>query len=717
MMRMKGGWLAGAAVLALPPLLTSAVAPVLAQPGVARPQARPLPPPPVPSSEVQTTVVPGSGPQPPPTPVVRPRQPSGKGDIVLSFPQVDVQSVSKAVLGDILGMKYSVDPTIHGVMTLVTPEPVTRQEVLPLFEEALRTASLGLVQRNGVYTVVSLSVARGEAQLLGPADLGFGNESIQLKYASAVELKKLLDPIVPGAVTQADAGNNVLMVSGTTVQRQSIRDLVEQFDVNWLKGMSFALYIPQRTDARLIAPELDKLLNTAGSPTAGMVRLLSMEKLNGILAITSQPEYLQDVRRWIEVLDRQGESSERRIYVYRVQNGRSADLAKTLLAAFGGGQGGATGFGGQPLQGQAGATPNPFGQPSYTPPPQGFGAGPGGIGANQQPVGGNFPAQPGQAGIAQEQGTEGTQAQSGHLNGENMAASISSDETNNAVIVYANPREYAIIEDALRKLDVPPLQVLLDAAITEVTLTDNTTFGINWLFKSGKDSAGYSSGTTAIPVQTFPGYSALIQHGDITATINALAKLTHVNVLSAPKLMVLNNHTASLEVGDQVPIATSSATSNLVSAPQTVNTIEYRDTGVILKVTPRVNDGGLVLLDISQEVSDVSTTSTSSLDSPTISQRKIATSIAVQDGDTVALGGLIKDSRTKNKQGIPGLVEIPVIGHLFGDSGHINDRTELLVLLTPRIVRTSADARSITDELRQELHGIAPLTSSAVARP
>ena len=690
-------WLVSVAILALIPAATGCVAPSAAQPAAPAPppspagdQASPLPEPPRPSAEVRSSILPGSGPQPPQRPV-RPSQASaGRGDIVLAFPQVDVPSVTKAVLGDILGLKFAVDPSIHGVMSLSTPQPVSRKDVLPLFEEALRVTGLGLVQRNGVYTVVSLAVARGQAPLVGAGDFGYGNETLQLKYANAVELKKLLDPIVPGAITQADPGLNVLIVSGTTVQRESMRELVQQFDVDWLKGMSFALFVPQRTDSRLIAPELDKLLNSTGAPTAGMVRLLSMERLNGILAITSQPQFLTDVRRWVEVLDREGESAERRLYVYRVQNSRSADLAKVLLGAFGGPTGSTPPAGFGPPANTPGQVP-PAGQANYTPP--------------QQLGGQTFP-QPGQQSGAAAN-SEG--AQSGKISGENMAATISSDETNNAVIVYATPREYAIIEDALHKLDILPMQVLLDASIIEVTLNDNLAYGVQWYFQHGsRNSVGYSSGTTAIPTQVFPGYSALIQHGDVSVTINALSKITHVNVLSAPNLMVLNNHTASLEVGDQVPVATSSAVSTVTSSAPVVNTIEYRDTGVILKVTPRVNDGGLVLLDISQEVSDVSQTSTSNLDSPTIQQRKIATSVAVMDGDTIALGGLIKESKTKNQQGIPFLSQIPVLGHVFGDSGHVIDRTELLVLLTPRVVRTSVDARAVTEELREKLHIIEP---------
>ncbi len=652
--------------------------------------------------QVRTTIVRGTPvtPPPPPAPVIRPG-----GDVTLNFPSVDVQAVAKAVLGDVLGLKYAVDPSIHGVVTIRTPSPIRRVDVLPLFEEALKAADLALADRGGIYTVVPLSTARGSAPLVGPADTGFGNETIVLRFANAEEVKKLLDPVVPGAIAQADPARNVLIVSGTTTQRRSVRELVGQFDVDWLKGMSFALLVPQRTDARLIAPELDKLLNGPGSQSAGLVRLITMERLNGILAISAQPQYLDDVRRWVEVLDREGEAAERRLFVYHVQNGRAADLAKVLDGAFGlaaprgddtsnvpGGSAASSN-----VENYGGAAPRAFGSsPSQLvvqvggQAARGSSTSPGTSSSGQTATSGQ-PGAPGQPDQNSQNNPNGT--------------TITADETNNAIVVFAIPREYTLIEDALLKLDVPPLQVLIDATISEVTLNHNLQYGIQWYFASAQSTGALTQGTTSTPVQNFPGFSFLFQHGtDVTATLNALAKITDVTVLSAPKLMVLNNHTASIEVGDQVPIATSSATSTITSGAPTVNSIEYRDTGVILKVTPRVNTGGLVLLDISQEVSDVSNTSTSTLDSPTIQQRKISTSVAVQDGETLALGGLIKNEVTKLRSTIPILGDIPILGHLFGDTGNILVRTELVVLLTPRVVRTPVDADAITRELRAKMH-------------
>ncbi len=661
--------------------------------------AAPAPAPRADTRQVRATIVRGTPvtPPPPPAPVILPG-----GDVTLNFPSVDVQAVAKAVLGDVLGLKYAVDPSIHGVVTVRTPSPIRRVDVLPLFEEALKAADLALADRGGVYTVVPLSTARGQAPLVGPADTGFGNETIVLKFANAEAIKKLLDPVVPGAIAEADPTRNVLIVSGTTTQRRSVRELVGQFDVDWLRGMSFALLVPQRTDARLIAPELDKLLNGPGSQSAGLVRLITMERLNGILAISAQPQYLDDVRRWVEVLDREGEAAERRLFVYHVQNGRAADLAKVLDGAFG-------------LAAPRGDdTSNVAGGSAASSNVENYGGAParsaqtplvvqvGGQAARPSSAFGGAAAAPAQPG---QPPTPGQPGQGDQTAANPNGTTITADETNNAIVVFATPRDYALIEDALRKLDVPPLQVMIDATISEVTLNHNLQYGIQWYFASAQSTGALTQGTTSTPVQNFPGFSFLFQHGtDVTATLNALAKITDVTVLSAPKLMVLNNHTASIEVGDQVPIATSSAVSTLVTGAPTVNSIEYRDTGVILKVTPRVNAGGLVLLDISQEVSDVSNTSTSTLDSPTIQQRKISTSVAVQDGETLALGGLIKNEVTKLRSTIPLLGDIPILGHLFGDTGNILVRTELIVLLTPRVVRTPVDADAITRELREKMH-------------
>jgi general secretion pathway protein D len=321
---MTGGALAASLALALALSILLAPSSVGAQPGSAGSS----------NKDLRAIILPGTSraPPPAPTPVTRLRS----GDVSLNFPGVEVGEVAKAVLGDLLHAQYTIGPDLHTQVTVVTQRPIARSDVVRFLEASLASSGIALARRNGVYAVMTVDQARAQAPVVGGGDTtpGFATETIALNFVNADELRKLIDPILPNVVVQTDDARNAIVVAGTEGQRASIRDLVRQFDVDWLRNMSFALFVPQRTDSRLIVPELDRLINAEGAPTHGMVRLIAMEHLNGILAVTTQRQYLDDVRRWIEVLDREGESSERRIFVYRVQNGRSSDLAKVLAAAF-----------------------------------------------------------------------------------------------------------------------------------------------------------------------------------------------------------------------------------------------------------------------------------------------------------------------------------------------------------------------------------------------
>ncbi len=679
---------------------------------------------------VRSTIVAGQAPLPHTTNNIRisPRS----GDISLNFPAADVQTVTKAVLGDLLKLQYTLNPEVHAPVTLVTQRPVARTSVLAMFEEALKAANFALVPRGGTYTVEAIDIAKGQSTVVNSQSTGFGTETIQLKFVGAEEMRKLLEPILPGVVTKTEGSENTLVVSGTSGQRNSVRELLKQFDVNWLRNMSFGMFVPQRTDSRLIVPELEKLLNGNGAPTKGLVRLISMERLNGILAISSQAQYLNDVKRWIEILDREGQNNEKRLFVYRVQNGRSGDIAKVINNAFGNGSSSgddapkepfATGSLGNAASSIGSANAADTQNNNYNRYNSRRGTG------NQSSVPGNT--------IGRSNSLSDTANNVNAAVETGIRAKITSDETNNAIIVFGTPHDYAIVEDALRKLDVLPYQVMIEAAVTEVTLTNALRYGVQWSFQKGDANftlggapGAAGQGTTFPPTtgnttstlntianlaRTFPGLSTFYSNGSsISATLEALEGLTTIKVISAPKLLVLNNQTAALQVGNQVPISTGSASTIGNANPTVANSIEYKDTGVILKITPRVNSGGLVLLDVAQEVSqvtnDTNNTSQTAIASPVISTRKIATTVAVQDGQIIALGGLISESSNKGKSGLPFLSRIPVIGgFLFGNNNSNIGRTELLVLLRPRVIRTPDDAHAVTEELESKLRLVQPI--------
>ncbi|MCH7629348.1 MAG: type II secretion system secretin GspD [Proteobacteria bacterium] len=673
-----------ALALALAPTAAQASAPKVIEPVERGRMQAPPPPTPMPDG-VQTTIVGGEAPPTAPSRGAPVRQ-TPKGNIEFNIPSADVRTLAKIVLGDTLGIPYSVSVDGDVDVGLATPGPVGRQQLIELFEAALKKANLAMVWQGSGYRIMTVAAASAEGTSFLP-DRGFGSETVTLQFANAAELRKLLDSVVPGAVQQVDDARNALVIAGTAAQRKAAHEIIAQFDVNWLRSMSFALYVPQRTDSRLIVPELERLINAPDAPTRGMVRLIGMDKLNGVIAISAQRQYLEDVRRWVEVLDREGTNNEARLFVYRVQNGRAKDLVKTLNSTFGIGGDSAGGMDATADQNGVGSGMNK------------------GDGIDAPPA-----AQP--VGAPRRNGAGFGDASSGNGGAASaLKVRVSSDDVNNAVVVYGSTHDYAIVEDALRKLDIVPMQVMIEAAITEVGLNDDLRYGVQWNFQTGNSNFALSQSTSGTdPTRILPGFSYFYSNAnDISATLNALEKRTNVKVVSAPKLLVLNNQTAALQVGDQVPIQTQSSQSTIGSNAPVVNAIEYRDTGVILKVTPRVNASGSVLLDVAQEVSDVSTTTSSDLNSPTISTRKISTTVAVQDGQVIALGGLFRNSQSFDKNGLPILSRIPVLGSLlFGTTTNTQRRTELIVLIKPHVIRNPDDLSAITEEMRAKISTLEP---------
>lgn len=613
----------------------------------------------------------------------------GKG-ITLNFVNADVRDVAKAVLGDLLKLNYTVDSTIQGGVTIQTSRPLPREAVLAAFEQALSLSGISLVQEDDIYRVVPSAAAPhqpGVALLPAQGDEkrpGFAVEIVPLRYVGAEEIQKLLDPLLPpGGVLQVDRTRNLVFLSGDTRERALIRNEIAVFDVDYLAGMSFALFTPKSIDAKSLADDLREVIGGAKSPLAGVVNIIVLERQNSVLAISPQPRYLDQLRLWVDRFDRPAETTERRVFVYRVQNGRASDLARVLNAVLTG------------KQAKEANNPRPE---TALPTPQIATAPIGGTGLPMMRSGSQSSPDD------RPQGTSGLDEPNGANREGRPTLTITADEVNNALVILATPKEYAVIEAALGQLDVPPIQVMLEAAIAEVDLTKKLEYGVQYYFQGGNHQVAQTNTASLNITPTLPGFSYLFSSGtNIQIILSALDDVTHVNVISAPKIMVLNNQTATLQVGDEVPIATSQAESVLVPGAPLVNTIQFQDTGIILKVTPRVNRSGTVMMDISQEVSDVSTTTTSTLNSPTISERKITSAVAVHDGETIALGGLIKDSRTTEKAGIPLLKDIPYVGTVFGSNKHDVDRTELLVLITPHVVDTLARAQSVTDELRRKL--------------
>jgi len=686
------------------------------------------------------------------------------GGITLNFVNADVRDVAKAVLGDYLKLNYEIAANTTGMVTIQTSRPLARAQVLPALEQALGLAGLALIHSNGIYEVLPVTDAHKQAGTSAPASTarmaGYGIEVIHIKYVGAAALAKLLEPIATSEGTiRVDTSRNDLIIEGTAQQRQTLLDDVDLFDTDWLAGMHFALFEPKYMDAEELSTELGSLVGGPDSPIAGVVRFVSIDRLNAVLAISPQQAYIDQLRAWVARLDRPAEGNDKKIYVYRVQNGRASDIATTLLKTlFGSSSTEATtqqsqGGGGQQTQtamssfgnsntsnGSTGSSPGGTSSTGSTGGSSSFGnsssfGGGSSFGQNATTGGGTtsttgshaqspaVPFQPVTAPVEQPGSRQGSRYETvGGVSREGISSvNITADETNNALVVLATPREYAVIQDALRQLDIAPLQVLLEAAIAEVTLNKNTQFGFQYFYQPNStpnsvstltltNAATLAAPPTAPLLASLPGFSYLFSNGNsLNVVLSALATVTKVDVLSAPEVLVLNNQTAKLEVGDQVPIITATAVSTIDSNAPTVNSVQYLATGVILQVTPRVNKGGQVMMDIDQEVAEPTSTTSSSINSPTIQQREIVSSVSVADGETVALGGLFSNQVSTTKNGIPWLQDLPYIGNLFSNRADSISRDELMVLITPHVVEDLKKARAVTDELRHKLPEVQPL--------
>lgn len=596
----------------------------------------------------------------------------------LNFVDADIRTVLSAILGDILGLPWLVDAPLEGSLTLQSSAEVPREALLPALEAALRVRNLALLETDGLYQVLPVAQVpqRGITAVARPDGVrrpGFGVQIVPLRHVGALEMSELLRPFAPSnAILRVDEPRRLVVLAGTGGEMRAMLDTVRTFDVDWMAGMSSAIYKVHYVEAEQLAKELTAILSDPASPAAGSIRLIPIPRLNAILGISADISNLRRVEQWVERLDLRGSSEGRRIYVYRVQNGDAADIAASLGAI--------TGTSAPPpAVPSAGRSPTAAASARTTP----------------------------QAASTDQNAPAAPQAES-PVFGENGLRIVPNAE-NNSLLILATPGEFGVLEAALRQIDIPPRQVLIEASIAEVTLNNDLRYGVQWFFENGDVAFTFSQASSGGIGSQFPGFSFLFEGSDAATVLNALESVTDVQVLSSPKLLVLNNRSATLQVGDQVPIITRQAVGVVDSSSPVVNSVDLRDTGVILTVRPRINDSGMILLEIEQEVSDVAPTTTSGIDSPTIQQRLLTSSVAIRNGETLALGGLIRENATRSRSGIPFLSRIPLIGPLFGTNDFTNRRTELVILLTPRVIRDSEETEEVMEYLRRQFRTVAPM--------
>lgn len=657
----------------------------------------------------------------------------------LNFENTPVTTVAKVVLGDILGVGYTIDPRVQGTISLASGRPVPKTDILFVLENALRVSNVVLVRETAGYRLVPLGDAVGTGNVDADpaiAEPGYGISVVPLHYVSAQTLIKLLDSFAtrPGTV-RADAARNILLIQGSGAERRAAIETALSFDAEWMQGESVGIYPVRNSTPEPIITELEKIVDAGeGGLSQNLIKFQSIGRMNSILVVARRPELLKTAAIWIKRLDN-GDSGATSVRVYRVRYGEARQMARVLNDIFLGGGGGGLDSPANQISPGSGAVATSSGEQMGAAGQfgSGFGTPANGNSRVRQQLG---VAPPGQrsaeasavpavasaaAAIGDRTGSGGTPVLTG--------VRITPDVVNNTLLIYASQPNYRIIERALQQIDRPQMQVAIDATIAEVTLNNDLNYGVQFFLtshdlglKPDKGSLLNSAATQPPAVnasgianaflnRAFPGFNFLVgPEAQPTVILDALHAVTSVKVLSNPSLVVIDNQPAILQVGDQVPISTGSATV-LTTSNTIVNTIDYRDTGIILRVVPRVNVNGIVRLDIEQEISNVAPSSASAGSAsltPTVSQRRVKSSISVASGQTVLLAGLISERQERGSNGIPLLDKLPEpFGAAFSQRTNGVARTELIIFIRPQIIRDGVDAHFVAEEMRAKLRGTA----------
>jgi general secretion pathway protein D len=673
--------------------------------------------------------------------------PLAGGAAGLKFENAPLGDVVHVIMREVAKVNYLIHPPITGAVTLSTQGNVSADDAVFLLENALLANGFVMAQdARGTYHIGRPDVVRNvvpavrQAIKSNPMPPGHGAIIIPLKYIGAAEMAAILKPMAPGeSIVRIDTVRNLLVMTGNRSQAEGWLDIVSTFDVDMLKGMSVAViplkYIttkevqlalqifspgggaalaasaasgnaapapaaagtqPPQAVARNPANPTGALAGAGAAaggasmspsfPLFGALRVVPLERLNSVLVVTPRAAYIDEAKAWLDKIDRPGASaSEPQLFVFPVQNGSAAHLANVLSGLFGSGTP------------QNPATPNSGVAPALA---QGAGV----LGGNAAGGGG--------AGAALNPNAGRSNVQGAGITTVNFASGlrVMADGINNAVLIYGTAAEYAKVEATLKRLDVPPSQVLIEASIVEVTLNDDLQYGLQWAFSEQKDGGigrGVLSRAAGAALGSTPAgfsYTWATSTGDVRAVLNALADKSLVKVISSPSLMVMDNHTASIAVGTQQPVQSGQT---VTTGGNISSNIQYKDTGVNLSVTPSVNSGNMVSMQLNQSVTDVG-----SIDAATgqrsFLQRQIGSKVAVRSGETIVLGGLIRDNSTVGRTGIPFLSDIPILGNLFGTSSKNSGRTELLVMITPRVVRSDQEIKDLANDVRERMKGLLP---------
>jgi len=664
------------------------------------------PPPPVPAADGGNTVVPPTpvppvtavppppppppnGTTAPPPPVVPPisRQPAagvppartlapapGSGFFV-QFNNADIYEVIHT-LGRAAGINYLIDPRVRGVVNVHTQGMVRKDGALELLFSILKVNGATAIKEGDTYHIVPMTEAKTEPllpsyQLDGPSKGPANQVSMRaypLQYISVAEMAKVIKPfLTPGGEVVEVGRANILLVVDTTANQEKTARLVELFDSEVFRASGMKLFRLKVLDPEEMAKNLENIFGAldfsahGGKPSG--INFVPIPRLYSLLVVSASPKTMEDVEKWIGELDRTGGGASRSVYRYRVKYGKVKDIAAVLEKLY-------------PTRTAPVADKKTEFKPAVS----------------QLPGQASFPSQTASAGQSGGPGGAGAAATAKGAKGETEISTqpfdIIPDETTNSLILRASLSEYADALEILKTVDVYPQQVLLEVLVGEVNLTDDLRLGIDWTWSG--TSGGYNQTATLSP-GAIPGlnnFSYLVEKtGKLTAAFRSLAEDGRASVLSSPSVIASNGKKSRINVVDQIPITTS-VLNSATNPPVTTTTVEYRDVGVILTFTPYINDEGLVTLEIEQEVSDVNIVTSQGQQNPSFFKRSISTNLVASQDQSIVLGGLVKERKSLNRSGLPWLYKIPIIGWIFGSRTDSVTRNELLIFITPRVIRS-----------------------------
>lgn len=626
--------------------------------------------------------------------------------VTLNFDNGDLHEVV-ATLAELIGIKYIVEPGIQGTVTIHTTGGIAKENLLSVFYLILEINGLTAVKEGEFYRITT---AEGAARL--PTPLRFQTEGeppvrreeivtqiIPLQYVSAAEMSKLIKPFLSanGTLISHDASRTLVVVD-TGINIMKAVKLVEAFDIGLFEKENHRVFFLKNADAE----DAVKILKEVFAPTIegrkDGVKFIPIRRLNAFLAISPKTSVFNRIEQLLLKLDATTESTEPRIYVYFVKNGTALNLDNLLRQVFA-----------EAIRSSESRKPRPSSSFARTRPSakatnplakQGFSA-----------VRTGETASPQQEALPPEEVKEGT-TEGGSLKG---TIQITPDEIRNALIIEATPANYRVIMDVLKTIDVLPRQVLIEATIAEIDYSIFTDLGVRWEYVKGQN---VPSGLISLTSSGATGLRVAIGIGDLRADLSALERENRVNILSSPHVLASDNQEARIDVSSEIPIVSASTVVPTGGQSIVTTTVQYRDTGVLLTVIPHINERGLVTMDIYQEVSEqTGDVEVAGQSYPSFFKRAVKTSLTVQNGQSIVLGGLIRQNKNKSSSGIPGLARLPFIGFIFGATGDSFEKTELIIMLTPIVIANLDDVNDVTDGFKSKVDSVVTEMNKARSIP